>query len=76
MAKSKADKDEGLPPAPDPETKPAPDPETEPEPAGSAYEQAVAFEPETWDQLPEDAEVRKVYVALNGHINFFIKRRA
>jgi len=78
MAKSKTDRDEGLPPAPDPETKPAPDPEPEPEPepAGSAYEQAVAFEPETWDQLPEDAEVRKVYVALNGHINFFIKRRA
>jgi hypothetical protein len=42
----------------------------------STYEQALAFKPDPWDQLPDDLEVRSIYLALNGHINFFIKRRA
>jgi hypothetical protein len=42
----------------------------------TAYEQALAFKPDPWDQLPDDLEVRSIYLALNGHINFFIKRRA
>jgi hypothetical protein len=59
----------------DPPVEPPVEPEPEPEPS-TAYEQAVAFQPDPWDQLPEDQEVRDLYLALNGHINFFIKRRA
>jgi hypothetical protein len=74
---------EGLPSG-DPAVKPAADETTPPEGGEpevpetelSAYDQAVAFEPDPWDQLPADPEVRALYLALNGHINFFIKRRA
>lgn len=60
---------EGTDPPVDPPVDPEPEPDT-------PYEQAVAFKPDPWDQLPEDQEVRDLYLALNGHINFFIKRRA
>jgi hypothetical protein len=50
------------------------EPET-PEIELSAYDKAVAFKPDPWDQLPEDPEVRAIYLGINGHINFF-KRRA
>lgn len=62
--------DEGLPPE-------APETDTSPEtvePEMTAYEKAVAFEPAKWDDLPEDHEVRRIYVALNGHIRAYAKR--
>jgi hypothetical protein len=57
------------------EVPPDPDPNPEPEPS-TAYERAVTFTPDPWDQLPEDQEVRDLYLALNGQVTFFIKRRA
>ena len=40
----------------------------------SAYDQAVAFQPDPWDQLPEDPEVRDIYLAINGHLLSFLRR--
>lgn len=61
----------------------AEEPETPPEggepepPIGetSAYEQTVAFQPDPWDQLPEDPEVRDFYLAINGHLPSFLRHR-
>lgn len=39
----------------------------------SAYEQAEAFQPDPWDQLPEDPEVRRLYLAIHGDVNFFVR---
>jgi hypothetical protein len=39
----------------------------------SAYEQAEAFIPDPWDQLPEDPEVRRLYLAIHGDVNFFVR---
>jgi len=76
-APAPAPAEEETPPPEEPPVDPPVEPPVEPEPEPStAYEQAVAFQPDPWDQLPADQEVRDLYLALNGHINFFIKRRA
>ena len=67
----------GLDPAAntEPSTEPT-EPPTEPEPPVaelSAYEQAEAFKPDPWDQLPEDPEVRRFYLAIHGDVNFFVR---
>lgn len=53
------------------EVEPGPDPE----PPSSAYEQAVAFKPDPWDQLPSDPEVCRLYLAIHGEVAFFIRTR-
>jgi hypothetical protein len=60
-----------VPTDPDPPVEPPVDPVPD-----TPYEQAVAFKPDPWDQLPEDQAVRDIYLALNGQVTFFIKRRA
>lgn len=58
-----------------PTTEPPVEPPVEPEvPPSSAYDQAVAFQPDPWDQLPEDPEVRDMYLAINGHLPSFLRR--
>lgn len=71
--------DEGettLPEGGDGEVEPPVEPPVEPGPLPvSAYEQAVAFQPDPWDQLPEDPEVRELYLAINGHLPSFFRHR-
>lgn len=47
------------------------EPGPEPEPS-SPYDEAVAFKPDPWDQLPEDPEVRRLYLAIHGEIAAFV----
>ncbi len=76
------DQQAGLAAAPPADAAATTEPETPPEggeavpPVGetSAYDQAVAFQPDPWDQLPEDPEVREFYITINGHLPSFLRR--
>ena len=50
-----------------------PPPDAEPVPALTPYQLAEAFTPTKWDDLPEDPEVRRLYVAMNGHLRAYAK---
>lgn len=64
---------DAAPAAEEPETLPGGGEVEPPVEPSSAYEQAAAFQPDPWDQMPEDPEVMQIYLAINGHLPSFLR---